>query len=123
MLHSRNRDTRACTGLTDPPRAASPEMRGAADPLDMKAEAVRGFSCTNDLCGLPAGPSSDPPAGYHPGQRWKGVIENAIIEGVMLPSSITAMAVFAGADRQHWLPFDWKTVKQLQEAVMKYDGQ
>lgn len=38
----------------------------------------------------------------------------------MLPSSITAMAVFAGADRQHWLPFDWKTVKQLQEAVMKY---
>lgn len=35
--------------LTDPPQAASPEMRGAADPLDMKAEAVRGFSCTNDL--------------------------------------------------------------------------
>jgi len=57
---------------------------------------------------------------FNMGQRWRGVIENAVIEGQMLPNSLTAFPVFTQGNQQIWAPFDWKTVSQLQKTVMNY---
>lgn len=69
--------------------------------------------------GKPTGPPPRDPS-YSTEQRWKGVICDAVIEGVMLPDSVTSMPVFTNGNRQEWHPFDWKTVSQLQRAVTDY---
>uniref|UniRef100_A0A8B9ITI8 CCHC-type domain-containing protein n=1 Tax=Amazona collaria TaxID=241587 RepID=A0A8B9ITI8_9PSIT len=63
-------------------------------------------------------PPRDPT--YDAGQRWRGVIKNAVIEGVMLPSSIVSMPVSVQVGQRVRYPFDWKTVSQLQKTVMEY---
>lgn len=61
------------------------------------------------------------PDGFDPGQRWKGVIKDALIEGVMLPKSFTALPVTVKPQSQvQWTPFDWKTLSGLQRAVLQY---
>jgi len=57
---------------------------------------------------------------FNMGQRWREVIENAVIEGQKLPKSLTAFPVFTQGNQQIWAPFDWKTVSQLQKTVMNY---
>jgi len=63
-------------------------------------------------------PIRDP--NFNMGQRWRGVIENALIEGQMLPNSLTAFPVFTQGNQWIWAPFDWKTVSQLQKTVTNY---
>jgi len=54
-----------------------------------------------------------PPVGdpnFNMGQRCRGVIENAVIEGQVLPKYLTAFPVFTQGNQRIWAPLDWKTV-------------
>ncbi|XP_071664086.1 uncharacterized protein [Patagioenas fasciata] len=106
------------TGLVD--RFAN--MRRLTDPQGNTRELYS--SDNNDNLGAaPVHQGRDIPRdhSYNAGQRWQGVIRDATIEGIMSPGSITAMPVHIdNRGQRQWSPFDWKTVKQLQSAVMQY---
>ncbi|XP_049652005.1 uncharacterized protein LOC126036373 [Accipiter gentilis] len=87
-------------------------MRQLTDPPSRNTEPAR------------AGPPPPPPPSdpsFSPGQCWRGIIEQATIEGVILPPTISSFPVFTepGGKRQ-WAPLDWKTVRELQKAIMQY---
>ncbi|XP_054054974.1 uncharacterized protein LOC128908556 [Rissa tridactyla] len=51
--------------------------------------------------------------------RWKGVIQEAAVEGVFLEAA--AYPVFTNAAQQReWEPFDWKLLKEVKQAVTQY---
>ncbi|XP_062441335.1 uncharacterized protein LOC134145648 [Rhea pennata] len=64
-----------------------------------------------------AAPPRDP--NFNPVTRYKGLIENAKLEGEFLFTPM-AMPVIPRVDGPTWEPIDWKLVQRLQETVLKY---
>lgn len=54
--------------------------------------------------------------------RWRGVIKDAMLDGVILPVDIPqAFPVVTGPQGQRgWQPIDWKAMKELKTAISQY---
>lgn len=63
------------------------------------------------------GPSSAE-GGFDLVQRWKEVIRDAIVGGVMIPQAFLVITGVSG--HKQWQPLDWKLVREAQKAIMLF---